>query len=205
MKGSRFSEEQIIGVLREHEAGGEDRAGVPAPRDLERALLAPGRGGAHLACIYIRIAARADEFRLDRGAAGSMDQFHWRSCASSHPTVAPRGHGGDERIEIKPLFREQILESRRTIFLGDAAQDSIAHQFAQAVRQAMRRQLQVLPVRIEPAEAEERFAYDQHRPAVADHRQGSCDQSGHGIDLPPAHLRRVFANPLTQTRFQIRS
>ncbi len=39
MKGTRFSEEQIIGVLRG--AGGwcEDRGGVPAPRDLNGNLL----------------------------------------------------------------------------------------------------------------------------------------------------------------------
>jgi hypothetical protein len=35
MKGSRFNEEQIIGVLREHEAGAKTE-GVPAPRDLKR-------------------------------------------------------------------------------------------------------------------------------------------------------------------------
>ena len=39
MKGSRFSEEQIIGVLREQEAGAKTRGGVPAARDLERDLL----------------------------------------------------------------------------------------------------------------------------------------------------------------------
>ena len=35
MKGSRFSEEQIIAILREQEAGGANRRGVPAARDLE--------------------------------------------------------------------------------------------------------------------------------------------------------------------------
>ena len=34
MKGSRFSEEQIIGVLRERGGRGEDRRGMPAAGDL---------------------------------------------------------------------------------------------------------------------------------------------------------------------------
>ena len=36
MKGSRFSEEQIIGILREHEAGAR---AMPGARDLGRDLL----------------------------------------------------------------------------------------------------------------------------------------------------------------------
>jgi hypothetical protein len=39
MKGSRFSEEQIIGILREHEAGREDSGGLSAPRDFGRHVL----------------------------------------------------------------------------------------------------------------------------------------------------------------------
>ena len=39
MKGSRFSEEQIIGILREHEAGGVNVGGMPAARDLGRDVL----------------------------------------------------------------------------------------------------------------------------------------------------------------------
>ena len=39
MKGSRFSEEQIIGILREAGSGGEDAGGMPAARDLGRDLL----------------------------------------------------------------------------------------------------------------------------------------------------------------------
>ena len=39
MKGTRFSEEQIIGVLREHEAGARTEEVRLAPRDLERDVL----------------------------------------------------------------------------------------------------------------------------------------------------------------------
>jgi hypothetical protein len=39
-----------------------------------------------------------------------------------------------------------------------AARDSITHQFAQAVRQAMRRQLQVMLDHLEPSDAEEHVA-----------------------------------------------
>ena len=39
MRGSRFSEEQIIGVLREHEAGAKTEEVLPLTRDLERDLL----------------------------------------------------------------------------------------------------------------------------------------------------------------------
>jgi hypothetical protein len=39
MKGTRLNEEQIIGVLREQEAGARTEEGVPASRDLERNLL----------------------------------------------------------------------------------------------------------------------------------------------------------------------
>jgi hypothetical protein len=39
MRGSRFSEEQIIGLLREHEAGAKTEEVLPLTRDLERDLL----------------------------------------------------------------------------------------------------------------------------------------------------------------------
>ena len=62
MKGSRFSEEQIIGVLREQEAGAQDRGGVPAPRDLERDLL------------QVEI-----EVRRARGLGGHAGSRRWRT------------------------------------------------------------------------------------------------------------------------------
>jgi hypothetical protein len=123
----------------------------------------------HLASIYFRFAAGADEFRFDRVAAGPMDKFHWRSGASSHPAVTPPGHGGHQRIEIKPLVCEAILESTRVLFVLDTAKNTVVHQLAQAVRQAMRRELQILPNRVELADAEKDVADYKHRPAVADH------------------------------------
>ena len=63
-----------------------------------------------------------------------MNQFHWRSRASSHPTIAPPSHGGHQRIEIEPLFREPVLEARRALFVGDTAEYSVADQFTQSIR-----------------------------------------------------------------------
>src|SRR5882757_1024838 len=98
-----------------------------------------------------------------------MDQFYGHSGASSHPAVAPSGHGGDQRIQIEPLFSEAILESTRALFVLDPAKNTVAHQLTQAVRQAMRRELQILLNRVEPADAEKDVADYQHSPAVADH------------------------------------
>ena len=63
MRGSRFSEEQIIGVLREHEGRGQDRRGLPPTGDLERDLLhlwtappwqeGPGPGLAVIDCKHL--------------------------------------------------------------------------------------------------------------------------------------------------------
>jgi hypothetical protein len=39
MKGTRFSEEQIIGVVREKEAGAKTEEVLPTSRDLNRNLL----------------------------------------------------------------------------------------------------------------------------------------------------------------------
>jgi hypothetical protein len=178
---------------------GAKRSDVPAPRPTIRygqtAILKRRPGSsAHLAGIYFRFAAWADEFRFDCVAAGAVDQFHWHSRASRHPAIAPSGHGGHQGIQIKTLFREPILESRRALFVGDAAEDSIKHQFAQAVRQAMRRQLQIMLDRLEPSDAEEHVTEDQHRPAIADHRQRSSYRAGHRVDLLPSHRAKVWHN-----------
>jgi len=103
-------------------------------------------------------------------AAGRVDQFHGHARASSHPAVAPGRHRGDQRIEVKSFFREAILESTGVLFVRSTVKNSAAHQLSQAVRQAMRRQPQILLNRVEPADAEEHIAEDQHRPPVADHR-----------------------------------
>jgi len=86
----------------------------------------PG-AGAHLASVDQQFAARTDEFGFDRVAAGLMDQFHRDAGASGHPTVAPLGHRGDQRIEIKPLFRELILEATRVLFVHDASKNAVMH------------------------------------------------------------------------------
>ena len=84
-----------------------------------------------------------------------MDQFHRDTRASRHPTVPPLGHRGNQRIEIKPFFREPILEATRVLFVHDASKNSIMHQLTQTVRQPMRRQLQILLNRVEPPDAED--------------------------------------------------
>ena len=93
-------------------------------------------------------------------AAGPVDQFHRDARASSHPTVAPLGHRGDQRIEIKTFLREPILEATRVLFVHNASKNSIMHQLTQSVRQPMRRQLQILLNSVEPANAEEDIADD---------------------------------------------
>ena len=116
--------------------------------------------GAHLAGVNLQFAARTDEFGFDRVAAGPVDQFHRDARASSHPSVAPLGHRGDQWIEIKPFFREPILEATRVLFVHDAFKNSIMHKLMQTVRQPMRRQLQILLNRVEPPDAEEDIADD---------------------------------------------
>jgi len=121
--------------------------GWPRPRD-------------HLAGVNLQFAARTDEFRFDHVAAGLVDQFHRDARTSSHPTITPLGHRGDQRIEIKPFFREPILEATRVLFVHDASKNPIMHQLTQTVRQPMRRQLQILLNRVEPPDAEEDIADD---------------------------------------------
>ena len=116
--------------------------------------------GAHLAGVNLQSAARTDEFGFDRVAAGLVDQFHRDARASSHPTVAPLGHRGDQRIEVKPFLREPILKATRVLFVHDASKNPIMHQLTQSVRQPMRRQLQILLNRVEPPDAEEDIADD---------------------------------------------
>jgi len=116
--------------------------------------------GAHLAGVNLQFATRTDEFGFDRVAAGQVDQFHRDACASSHPTIAPLGHRGDQGIEIKPFFREPILEATRVLFVDDASKNPIMHQLTQTVRQPMRRQLQILLNGVEPPDAEEYIADD---------------------------------------------
>ena len=117
-----------------------------------------------------------------------MDEFHRHARALSHPAVAPPDHRHDHWIEVKSFFGEPILESMGVLFVLNSAQNSVAHQLTQAVRQAMRREPQILLNRVKPADAQEEVADDQHCPAVADHRQGSCDRAGHRVNLLPAHL-----------------
>jgi hypothetical protein len=93
-------------------------------------------------------------------AAGPVDQFHRDARTSSHPTVAPVGHRSDQRIEIKPFFREPILEATRVFFVHDASKNSIMYQPTQTVRQPMRRQLQILLNRIKPTDAEQDITDD---------------------------------------------
>ena len=114
----------------------------------------------HLACVNLQIAARTDEFGFDCVAAGPVDQFHRDARTSSHPTVTPLGHRGDQRVEIKTFFREPILEATRVLFVNDASKNSLMYQLTQTVRQPMRRQLQILLNRVEPPDAEEDIADD---------------------------------------------
>ena len=66
-----------------------------------------------------------------------MDQFDRHTLAASHPAVTPPDHHDDYWIKIDPLLGQPILEPARMLFVGDAPQDSIAHQLAQAIGQAM--------------------------------------------------------------------
>ena len=74
MRGSRFSEEQIIGVLREHEGRGQDRRGLPPTRDLERDLLqVESKYGGLEVCEARRLKALEEENRrLKKLLAESM-------------------------------------------------------------------------------------------------------------------------------------
>ena len=115
---------------------------------------------AHRAGVNLQFATRTDEFGFDCVAAGPVDQFHRDARAPSHPTVAPLGHRGDQRIEIKTFFREPILEATRVLFVHDASKNSIMYQLTQTVRQPMRRQLQILLNRVESPDAEEDITDD---------------------------------------------
>ena len=101
-------------------------------------------------------------------ATGPMDQQHRYSRVSGHPAVAPRGHRGDRRIEVKSFFSKAILESEGALLVRDTVKNSVANKLIQAVRQTMGRQTQILPNRVEPADAKEHISEDQHGPAVAD-------------------------------------
>ena len=118
------------------------------------------RAGQHLAGVDLQFAVWTDQFGFDHVAAGLVDHFHRDARASRHPSVAPLSHCGDQRIEVKTFFREPILESTRMVFVHDAAKNSVVHQLTQPVRQAMRRQLQILLNRVESPDAEEDIADD---------------------------------------------
>ena len=135
----------------------------------ESAMFECGAGAqAHFARHYFFFASWTSERRLYRTAAVPMHQLNRRAGATSHPAVAPGVQYDDQGKQIDAFLGQSILEPARTFLVLDAREDSVADQLAEAMGEAMRREIQVLLHRVEAADTEKHVAHDHHRPAVAD-------------------------------------
>src|SRR6185312_6564147 len=83
--------------------------------------------------------------------------------------IAPMHDRHHDRIEVEPLLGEDVFMALRRFLIGNAAQDAGPDQLLQPFRQQVARDAERRLKSFEASGAQETFAKDQKRPAVADH------------------------------------
>ncbi len=104
------------------------------------------------------------------------------------------------RVEVAPLLGEAVLEARRAILVAHALEDAVRDELPQPIGQAVARDAEIALEVLEAADAEERVAQDEQRPAVADDGQRPRHRAGEVSDVTPAHGANIGFQFRTESR-----
>ena len=133
----------------------------------------------------------------------AMDEFDGSAFASRHPTIPPRVEYDDQGKQIDSLRRQSVFIAARPLLVQNAHQDTVTHELAKPMGQAMRSQTEVLLKGIEAADTEEDVAHDHQRPALADDGESARDRAFDSIDIVPAHLVDPFVDRRLTSKIEV--
>src|SRR5947209_9114315 len=158
-----------------------------ADRARRRGHPGPAGLGLHVGGLEPVAALGAGELWVDGVAAGLVADLDRRALLAGHPLVAPSQQGDQDRPEVEALLGEPVLEAVGTLGVEPLLEHAIVDEGLEAFGQERAGGAGAHEEVLEAAHAHERLLEDEHRPAVADDRQGLGDRAVLLIDLTPSH------------------
>src|SRR5690242_13974291 len=109
-------------------------------------------------------------------AALAVEELPRRAVLRVVP-VAPVDHRHRDRPKVAALGGETVLVPLRVVLVAAPLEHPLRHQAVEPVREDRAGHAQAALEVVEPADAEERVAHDQHRPALAHDLERASDRA----------------------------
>ncbi|MEY2589354.1 MAG: hypothetical protein QOJ67_1338 [Acidimicrobiaceae bacterium] len=125
--------------------------------------------GANVADIEQLFALAADHDGVHVVPAGRVVQHKRGALWTDEPTLAPRGHGGEDRVRIASLLREAVVEPRRVVLVLHLVEQAFVDEAGEPLREDVaadaKRNLEV----VEAAGPETGLADEEEVPVIPEH------------------------------------
>lgn len=118
-------------------------------------------------------------------------EHRWRSLRSRSPTVAPIHDGQQKHDQLASALGEAVVHAYRVLLVDALGQQFDVHQLAQASREHLARDAQILGEVVEASDAQKDVAENQRSPRVAQEREGAADgasNSSHALSIHPTTI-----------------